>query len=72
MDEDPPVESEDSQLYCYESKIIEMAEDEIAFAYHHLVILRYVDDMPSHTVWRTCHCQVPLRAGLELEQLTIA
>jgi hypothetical protein len=60
VDEDAVVEGEDAEFYEDEGEVVEVAEDVVAFAHHHLVIRGDDDDMFAHAMGRACCCQ-PLR-----------
>jgi hypothetical protein len=50
VDKDTPIECQNSELDRNECDVVEMAENIIALAYHHLAVFRYIDDVPTHAV----------------------
>lgn len=48
------VKGEDAELDGHEGKVVEVTEDVVALAHHHLVISRDDNDMPAHAVGRAC------------------
>lgn len=58
VDKHSPVEGQDAQLHEDQGKVVEMAEDEVALPYHHLVILGDKDNMPTHTMRRAYERQL--------------
>ena len=70
--EHSPVEGKNAQFDEHQGKVVEVAENEVAFSYHHLIVLGHVDNMPTHTVWRACGGQLPLWSGVAHQEPTIA
>jgi hypothetical protein len=54
MDKDAVIEGEDAEFDRNEGEVVEMTEDVVALAHHHLVIGRDNNDMPSHAVRGAC------------------
>jgi hypothetical protein len=66
MDEDAVVEGEDSELDRDEGEVVEVAEDVVALAHHHLVIVGDDNDMVTHAMgraWWWCQLLVPVGGG---------
>lgn len=51
MDEHAPVKGKDTKLNEDECEVVEMAEDVVALAHHHLVIVRHHNYMSTHAIW---------------------
>jgi hypothetical protein len=52
VDKDAPVKGQDTEFHRDECDVVEVTEDVIALAKHHLIVFRYIDDMSSHAVRR--------------------
>jgi hypothetical protein len=51
MDKNAPVKGKDTELDEDEREVVEMAEDVVALAHHHLVIVRHNNNMSAHAMW---------------------
>lgn len=52
--EDTVVEGEDTELDKDQGEVVEVAEDVVALAHHHLIVGRHDNDMAAHAVGRAC------------------